>query len=193
MTEVTYIFDNYSLDGAKRELREGGLVVQLQPQVFDLLEFLLHNRDRVVSKDEILAAVWGGRIVSELTLASRVNAARSAIGDNGEDQRLIRTFLRKGVRFIGQVREMQTAADMVTPRPEASVDGPTAASSAPLKQVVTFCRTGNGINLAVASLGHGPALVRAAHWGTHIEYDLENPLTGPASATVGQPIPSRSL
>ena len=179
MTEVTYIFDSYSLDGAKRELRQGELVVQLQPQVFDLLEFLLRNRDRVVSKDEMLAAVWGGRIVSESTLASRVNAARSAIGDNGEDQRLIRTVLRKGVRFVGQVHEMQTTDDVGTPRPEPSVDGPTGTSSAPLKQVVTFCRTKDGVNLAVASVGHGPALVRAAHWGTHVEYDLENPLTGP--------------
>ena len=118
MTEVVYMFDSYTLDVDKRELLEGELVVQLQPQVFDLLEFLLRNRDRVVSKDEMLAAVWGGRIVSESTLASRLNAARGAIGDNGEDQRLIRTFLRKGVRFVGQVREMQTAGDVGTPRPE---------------------------------------------------------------------------
>jgi DNA-binding winged helix-turn-helix (wHTH) protein len=112
VTEVIYMFDSYTLDGDKRELRQRKLAVQLQPQVFDLLEFLLRNHDRVVSKDEMLAAVWGGRIVSESTLASRINAARGAIGDNGEDQRLIRTFLRKGVRFVGQVREMQTANDV---------------------------------------------------------------------------------
>jgi DNA-binding winged helix-turn-helix (wHTH) protein len=75
---VIYIFDNYTLDGDKRELRDGEVVVQLQPQVFDLLEFLLRNRDRVVSKDEMLAAVWGGRIVSESTLASRINHHCSA-------------------------------------------------------------------------------------------------------------------
>ena len=114
---MIYIFDSYTLDGDKRELREGELVIGLQPQVFDLLEFLLRNHDRVVSKDEMLAAVWGGRIVSESTLASRINAARSAIGDNGEDQRLIRTFLRKGVRFVGQVREIRTSGNARTPRP----------------------------------------------------------------------------
>jgi DNA-binding winged helix-turn-helix (wHTH) protein/pimeloyl-ACP methyl ester carboxylesterase len=176
---LIYIFDSYSLDGDKRELHEGELVILLQPQVFDLLEFLLRNHDRVVSKDEMLAAVWGGRIVSESTLASRINAARSAIGDNGEDQRLIRTFLRKGVRFVGQVREMQTSGDARTPRPEGPADGPTGAPSAAPKQAVTFRRTKDGVNLAVASVGNGPVLLRAAHWGTHIEYDLQNPLTGP--------------
>ena len=179
MTEVIYMFDSYTLDGDKRELRQRELAVQLQPQVFDLLEFLLRNHDRVVSKDEMLAAVWGGRIVSESTLASRINAARSAVGDNGEDQRLIRTFLRKGVRFVGQVREMQTANDVGTQRSGPSADGPTGTPSSPPKQVVTFCRTKDGVNLAVASIGHGPVVVRAAHWGTHVEYDLENPLTGP--------------
>jgi len=79
----------------------------VEPQVFDLLEFLIRNRDRVVSRDDLLAAVWNGRIVSESTLASRINAARTAIGDNGEDQRLIRTVLRKGIRFVGTVREEQ--------------------------------------------------------------------------------------
>jgi TolB-like protein/Tfp pilus assembly protein PilF len=79
----------------------------VEPQVFDLLEFLIRNRDRIVSRDDLLAAVWNGRIVSESTLASRINAARTAIGDNGEDQRLIRTVLRKGIRFVGAVREEQ--------------------------------------------------------------------------------------
>jgi DNA-binding winged helix-turn-helix (wHTH) protein/pimeloyl-ACP methyl ester carboxylesterase len=176
---VIYIFDNYTLDGDKRELRDGEVVVQLQPQVFDLLEFLLRNRDRVVSKDEMLAAVWGGRIVSESTLASRINAARSAIGDNGEDQRLIRTFLRKGVRFVGQAREVQASSDAGTAKPERLADGSVSEPSALPRQAVTFCQTGDGANLAVASVGNGPVLVRAAHWGTHIEYDLQNPLTGP--------------
>ena len=126
----------------------------------------------------------GGPIVSESTLASRINAARSAIGDNGEDQRLIRTFLRKGVRFVGQVREMQTASDVGSQRPGPSADGPTGMPSSPPKQVVTFCQTKDGVNLAVASIGRGPVVVRAARWGTHVEYDLENPLTGPFYSTL---------
>ena len=95
----------FSLDTDRRELRRDGALRSIEPQVFDLLEFLIRNRDRMVSRDDVLAAVWNGRIVSELTVASRINAARAAIGDNGEDQRLIRTILRKGIRFVGAVRE----------------------------------------------------------------------------------------
>ena len=98
---MIYVFDDFTFDLDKRELRAGQRVIELQPQVFDVLQFLLANNDRVVGKDELLAAVWHGRIVSESTLASRINAARNAIGDNGDDQRLIRTVLRKGFRFVG--------------------------------------------------------------------------------------------
>ena len=176
---MIYIFDNYTLDGNKRELRDREVVIQLQPQVFDLLEFLLRNRDRVASKDEMLAAVWGGRIVSESTLASRINAARSAIGDNGQDQRLIRTFLRKGARFVGLAREVQASGVAGTAKPERLADGSASGPSALPRQAVTFSQTDDGTNLAVASVGSGPVLVRAAHWGTHVEYDLQNPLTSP--------------
>jgi DNA-binding winged helix-turn-helix (wHTH) protein len=68
-----------------------GALIALQPQVFDLLEYAIRNRDRVVSKDDLLAVVWNGRIVSDSTLSTRINAARSALGDSGEQQRLIRT------------------------------------------------------------------------------------------------------
>ena len=79
-------------------------LIALEPQVFDLLEYLIRNRERVATKDDLLAAVWGGRIVSESVLTTRINAARSAIGDSGKDQRFIRTLPRKGVRFVGDVR-----------------------------------------------------------------------------------------
>jgi adenylate cyclase len=82
----------------------GGALISLQPQVFDLLEYAIRNRERVVSKDDLLAAVWNGRIVSESTLSTRINAARSAIGDSGEEQRLLRTAHGKGIRFVGTVR-----------------------------------------------------------------------------------------
>jgi DNA-binding winged helix-turn-helix (wHTH) protein len=102
---MLYIFEGYSLDTDRRDLRCGGEVVALQPQVFDLLQYLVANRDRVVSKDDVLDAVWGGRVVSESTLSTRINAARTAVGDDGDQQRLIRTFPRKGFRFMGAVRE----------------------------------------------------------------------------------------
>jgi TolB-like protein len=81
----------------------------MEPQVFDVLVYLVKNRDRVVSKDDLFASVWGGRIVSDSTLTSRINAARKAIGDNGKKQKLIRTIARKGFRFVGNVREQAAA------------------------------------------------------------------------------------
>jgi TolB-like protein len=100
---VQYSFSDHALDTDRRELRRGSEAVAVEPQVFDLLVYLLLNRDRVVSKDDLIAAVWGGRIVSDSTLTSRINAARKAIGDSGEQQKLIRTIARKGLRFVGPV------------------------------------------------------------------------------------------
>ncbi|WP_334363928.1 MULTISPECIES: winged helix-turn-helix domain-containing tetratricopeptide repeat protein [unclassified Bradyrhizobium] len=100
---MRFNFDNHILDTDRRELHRGGDLVAMQPQVFDLLVHLLKHRDRVVSRDDLIALVWGGRIVSDSTLDSRINAARNAIGDNGKEQRLIRTIPRKGVRFVGDV------------------------------------------------------------------------------------------
>ena len=104
---MIFVFDSYVLDTRRRELRRGHAVVSVQPQVFDLLEYLIRNRGHVISRDDILDAIWGGRIVSESSLATRINAARSAIGDDGESQRLIRTLPRKGIRFVGEVREVE--------------------------------------------------------------------------------------
>jgi TolB-like protein len=103
-------FGDHSLDTERRELRRGGALVALEPQVFDLLVYLVQNRDHVVSKDDLLATVWGGRIVSESTLTSRISAVRRAVGDSGEGQRLIRTVPRKGIRFIGVVETDPNAA-----------------------------------------------------------------------------------
>ena len=100
-----FTFGNSSVDCARRELRRDGKLVAIEPQVFDVLVYLIQHRDRVVSRDDLLASVWAGRIVSESTLSSRINSARSAIGDSGEGQRLIKTLPRKGFRFVGTVRE----------------------------------------------------------------------------------------
>jgi DNA-binding winged helix-turn-helix (wHTH) protein len=81
---LLYLFEDCALDTDRRELRRGDEVVAIQPQVFDLLKYLIRNRDGVVSKDDMLDGVWGGRVVSESTLTSRINAARTAIGDNAK-------------------------------------------------------------------------------------------------------------
>ncbi len=100
---LEFQFDGHTLDTDRRELYRGTQRVAVEPQVFDLLVYLFENRERVVSKDDLIASVWGGRIVSDSTLTSRINAARKAIGDSGEDQKLIRTISRKGLRFVGSV------------------------------------------------------------------------------------------
>lgn len=105
---LRYLFEEYTFDTSRRELRRGMELVSVAPQVFDLLELLICARERVVSKDELVATVWKGRIVSDAALTTRLNAARSAVGDTGQKQRLIKTLQRKGFRFIGAVRETPT-------------------------------------------------------------------------------------
>src|SRR5262245_51789937 len=102
---LQFAFDVYVFDPDRRELTRGSEAIAVGPQVFDLLAYLLQNRTRVVSKDDLIDAVWRGRIVSESTLTSHINAVRKAIGDSGEEQRLVRTIARKGYRFVGDVRE----------------------------------------------------------------------------------------
>lgn len=107
---MLYQFEEFDIDTGRRELRRNCELVAVEPQVFDLLEFLVRARERVVSRDDLLATVWHGRDVSDATLSSRINSARAAIGDNGKDQRLIRTLPRKGVRFVGVVREVPVSS-----------------------------------------------------------------------------------
>jgi TolB-like protein/Tfp pilus assembly protein PilF len=111
--DVQFLFADHTLDIDRRELRRGSQPVAVEPQVFDLLVYLVQNCDRVVSKDDLIASVWKGRIVSESTLTSRINAARTAIGDNGKDQKLIRTVARKGLRFVSIVHEQPTGVGPV--------------------------------------------------------------------------------
>jgi TolB-like protein len=101
---VIYQFENFSLDAERRELRQGTSIVPVEPQVFDLLQYLIRTRERVVSKDDLIGAVWNGRTISDSTLSSRMTAARHAVGDRGKEQRLIRTVARRGYRFVGDVR-----------------------------------------------------------------------------------------
>ena len=112
---LVYRFGDVSLDVDRQELRRGADLVPVEPKVLDLLQFLISNRERVVSKDDLIANVWQGRIVSESTLTSRITAMRQAIGDSGRDQRFIRTIARKGLRFVGEVREQRGRGEEPAP------------------------------------------------------------------------------
>jgi TolB-like protein len=119
---VQFLFSDCVLDTERRELTRAAKAVGVGPQVFDLLVFLIQNRDHVVSKDHMIEAVWGGRIVSESTLTSHINAVRKAIGDSGEEQHLVRTIPRKGFRFVGDVTETQAAERVSIAASESTPD-----------------------------------------------------------------------
>lgn len=105
---MRFAFQDCVLDVARRELTRQAAAVAIGPQAFDLLVYLVQNSERVVSKDDVLDAVWKGRAISELTLTSHINAVRKAIGDSGGEQRLVRTIPRKGFRFVADVRTLQS-------------------------------------------------------------------------------------
>lgn len=134
---MTLVFAGHELDPRRQELRREGEVVHVEPQVFDLLTFLIRNRDRIVSKDEILDTIWDGRIVSEAALSSRINAARKAIGDSGNDQIFIRTFHKRGFRFVADATELSDDAappgggDGVRPHAEAPAAAIPALAATP--------------------------------------------------------------
>ncbi len=133
---MRYAFEDYVIDSDRRELTRSAEPIAVGPQVFDLLLHLVRNREHVVSKDELLDAVWAGRIVSESTLTTQINAARKAIGDSGQNQRLLRTITRKGFRFVGDVSEIASRhAAVSTDSPVKTIaeapalpDGPSIAA-----------------------------------------------------------------
>lgn len=127
-----YRFDDYEVDGARFELRHGGTAVPVEPQVLAVLLVLLAHRDVLVTRDDLVAQVWQGRIVSDSAIDSRIKAARMAIGDDGVSQRLIRTVHGKGFRFIGNVEADSVAAATVSTEPVTSPSDPDRPSIAVL-------------------------------------------------------------
>ncbi|CAN5136647.1 hypothetical protein BH23VER1_BH23VER1_35080 [soil metagenome] len=135
---MVYQFAHFELDPERFELRRAGEAVAVEPQVLSLLILLVGNRGRMVSKDEIYATVWNGRIVSEAALSSRIRSARKILGDSGKEQRFIRTVHGSGLRFVAPVTTAETmescsgsAAGPGPPEaapPEASVSRPTVAA-----------------------------------------------------------------
>jgi pimeloyl-ACP methyl ester carboxylesterase len=176
---LIFVFDGCELDLDRFELRVAGQVRPMERQVFDLLAALVRRRDRVVLKEELFDAVWGSRFVSESALTSRVKTARRAIGDDGREQRLIRTVRGRGYQFVGEVAERRPAgapaevppAPGTPPEPEAPTE-----PEAPPAQEIRFCTARDGTRLAYATIGSGPPLVKVANWLSHLDYDWQSPV-----------------
>ena len=142
---MIYQFENCSLDTVRRELRCNGDLRSVEPQVFDLLQFLIENRESVVSRDDIFRTVWRGRIVSDSVLSTRVNAARQAVNDDGTQQRLIRTLRRNGFRFVGTVYENKRATALAQPAVSTKHRLAFSLNGAPTVAVLPFtCIDDNG-------------------------------------------------
>lgn len=164
---MKYRFGNHALDPQNFELSENGIAVPLEPQVFSLILLLIENRERVVTKDELIESVWNGRIVSEATLSSRVSAARKAVGDSGATQSVIRTIPRRGFRFVASVD------------PDTAQVAEPGSATATLAQGIRFCTTADRTELPYATAGSGPTLVKVANWLNHLEQDWASPMWAP--------------
>jgi pimeloyl-ACP methyl ester carboxylesterase/DNA-binding winged helix-turn-helix (wHTH) protein len=162
---MIYRFSDCELDTGRQELRRAGVVRQVEPQVFELLRYLVERPDQFISKDEMFSAVWQRRIVSDAALASRVKAARQAIGDSGAEQRLIRTVHGRGIRFVAPVQC----------RDEHDGDRGVAAPSR-ASQEIRYCQAVDGTRIAYGLCGEGPPLVKAANWLNHLEMEWQSPL-----------------
>ena len=204
---MRFLFGDHVLDTTRRELNRGREPINLEPQVFDLLVYLLQNRECVVTKDDLLASVWGGRIVSDATLDSRIAAVRRAVGDTGAAQSLIRTFARKGVRFVGEVREEGKPATLapelaVEPeRPELALPAKPSAiparrglgawvqSRAPLALLVLVCAT--VVITAVIVQWSPPAAPNSGGGTAIVVMPFRNQGDGAAQTKIGEAIAER--
>lgn len=162
---MRYFFADCELDTASHTFLRDGEKVPLEPQVFDLLHLLADRAGQLVTKDELIDEVWNGRIVSDAAISARINAARTAVGDNGKDQRVIRTISRRGFEMTAKVSG------------EATVAGATLPG---MTQTVRYASAPDGTQIAYAISGTGPPLMRAGHFLTHLEKDWQSSVFWPA-------------
>jgi DNA-binding winged helix-turn-helix (wHTH) protein/tetratricopeptide (TPR) repeat protein len=145
MTHVGVRFGDCELSVERIELRRGGEIIDVEPQVFDVLAYLLRHRERVVPKTELLDQIWGNRFVSESALSSRIKSARRAVGDTGKDQRVIQTIYGRGYRFVADANEPPATAG----RAAAGEDGSAAAPAHPVLRAVSDVAAGRGAAIRI--------------------------------------------
>jgi DNA-binding winged helix-turn-helix (wHTH) protein/pimeloyl-ACP methyl ester carboxylesterase len=190
-----YRFSAFTLDTQTYELRCDGKAIPVEPQVFSLLAHLIENRDRVVSKDELITVVWRGRVVSDATLSSRISAARLALHDTGKMQSIIRTIPRRGFRFVAKLSGVDENGESDMRRTGVGGYAQEKASAVAAKehpfsrsdrQRAQFCLSKDGTKLAFATTGAGPPLVKTGHWLTHLEFDWHSPVWQPYLDELGR-------
>ncbi len=162
---MRYFFANCELDTASHTLLRDGERVPIEPQVFDLLQLLAERAGQLVTKDDLIDVVWNGRIVSDATISARINAARTAVADNGKDQRVIRTISRRGFEMAVKVSDEEAGSGVAPPE---------------MTQTVRYACAPDGTQIAYAVSGTGPPLMRAGHFLTHLEKDWQSSVYRPA-------------
>ena len=167
---MRYRFAGFVLDDEALRLFKGDQNVPVEPQVFDLIKVLVTNPGRVVTKDELVESVWQGRIVSDATISSRINAARSALDDDGQRQALIRTVPRRGI-------ELQVPVEL-----EDAVPAVAKLATEPMRQRIKYTKSRDGTRIAYATSGSGPPLLRTSHHLSHLELDWNSAFWRPMFA-----------
>ncbi|MBK8157724.1 MAG: alpha/beta fold hydrolase [Rhodospirillaceae bacterium] len=172
------VFADCEVDLAAFQLRRAGSLCPIEPQVFELIAYLVRHPDRLITKDELIAGVWNGRIVSDSALSSRIKSARRALGDDGEQQRFIRTVHGRGICLVGEIQPAPGSAPGGQGVDRLAQDN-LAQDNRPQDippQKIQFCTTADGVRIAYARVGSGPVLMKSAHWLTHLDYDWESPI-----------------
>ena len=165
-------FADCELDPEAHVLLRAGEVVPVEPQVFDLLHVLAARAGAMVTKDDLIDAVWAGRIVSDATISARISAARAAVGDNGRDQSVIRTVSRRGFKFVADVIVADHSA-RPTEKPR-------------LRHVIRYTAAQDGSSIAWSRAGEGPPVLYAWHHFSHLEQDWASPLLSPALLAIAE-------
>jgi pimeloyl-ACP methyl ester carboxylesterase/DNA-binding winged helix-turn-helix (wHTH) protein len=167
-----YHFGKYELRTDSHELLREGQPVEIEPKVFDLIQYFLCHPGQLISHDDLIQSVWQGVIVSDSAISARISAARSALGDDGKTQSMIKTHPKRGFSFVAEVERRFDA--MKSASPETPVDG-----SKEHHQTIRFCTSKDGTHIAYAQAGEGYPLVRVGHWLTHLEHDWNSPVWRP--------------
>ncbi|HMK30172.1 MAG TPA: alpha/beta fold hydrolase [Terriglobales bacterium] len=160
----TYYFGPFRLDVSERRLTRGTLDISVRMKVFDTLRVLVENAGRLLTKEELLRTVWPDTVVEENNLNHNISVLRKALGEKATGQTYIETVPRVGYRFAARVECTQGPTQLSTP---SIIRG---------RQEIRYCTTSDGVRLAYASIGAGPALVKASNWLTHLDFEWESPL-----------------